>query len=186
MARESGRATLPRIRAEAADVPNVDLLVRRLIERGLVYRTGRATYDFALPLFPQLHPTGPRTNRTNRICENRAPDPSTPIRRGAHPIPRAFRIAWPSPCPRWQPSRCCRVHRVRPHQARRDPACAGLEARTRPGESRGHKKAPIRAQIGPMRAELVPRTGCAENRTMRVNVTRLTLCGQHGAHGAIS
>jgi hypothetical protein len=51
MAHEAGRATLRRIRADVADVPNVDLLVRRLIERGLVYRTGRATYDFALPLF---------------------------------------------------------------------------------------------------------------------------------------
>ncbi len=51
MARQTGRATLRRIRAEVAEAPNVDLLVRRLIERGLVYRTGRATYDFALPLF---------------------------------------------------------------------------------------------------------------------------------------
>ncbi|MGH2682144.1 MAG: hypothetical protein ACRDIX_02800 [Actinomycetota bacterium] len=33
------------------DVPNVDLLVRRLIDRSLVYRTGRATYHLALPLF---------------------------------------------------------------------------------------------------------------------------------------
>ena len=51
MARQTGRATLRRIRAEVAEAPNVDPLVRRLIERGLVYRTGRATYDFALPLF---------------------------------------------------------------------------------------------------------------------------------------
>jgi hypothetical protein len=51
MAREAGRATLRRLRADVPDAPNVDLLVRRLIERGLVYRTGRATYDFALPLF---------------------------------------------------------------------------------------------------------------------------------------
>lgn len=51
MAREAGRATLRRLRTDVPDVPNVDLLVRRLIERGLVYRTGRATYDFALPLF---------------------------------------------------------------------------------------------------------------------------------------
>jgi hypothetical protein len=51
MAREAGRATLRRLRADVSDAPNVDLLVRRLIDRGLVYRTGRATYDFALPLF---------------------------------------------------------------------------------------------------------------------------------------
>jgi len=51
MALEAGRATLRRLRADVSDAPNVDLLVRRLIDRGLVYRTGRATYDFALPLF---------------------------------------------------------------------------------------------------------------------------------------
>jgi len=51
MARETGPATLRRLRERLADVGNLDLLVRRLIERGLVYRTGRATYDFALPLF---------------------------------------------------------------------------------------------------------------------------------------
>ncbi|MEX0630069.1 MAG: hypothetical protein WEE67_09980 [Chloroflexota bacterium] len=51
MTREGGRSTLRRLRTDVPDVPNVDLLVRRLIDRGLVYRTGRATYDFALPLF---------------------------------------------------------------------------------------------------------------------------------------
>jgi hypothetical protein len=51
MARESSPSTLRRLRERLADVGNLDLLVRRLIERGLVYRTGRATYDFALPLF---------------------------------------------------------------------------------------------------------------------------------------
>jgi hypothetical protein len=51
MARETGQATLRRLRERLADVGNLDLLVRRLIDRGLVYRTGRATYDFALPLF---------------------------------------------------------------------------------------------------------------------------------------
>ena len=44
------RSTLRRLRIDVPDVPNVDLLVRRLIDRSLVYRTGRATYDFALPL----------------------------------------------------------------------------------------------------------------------------------------
>ena len=29
----------------------MDLLVRRLVERGLIYRAGRGAYDFALPLF---------------------------------------------------------------------------------------------------------------------------------------
>ncbi|HVM25475.1 MAG TPA: hypothetical protein VM253_08765 [Candidatus Limnocylindrales bacterium] len=43
--------TLRRLRPQLDDVSRVDLLIRRLIERGLVYRTGRATYEFALPLF---------------------------------------------------------------------------------------------------------------------------------------
>jgi len=51
MAREAGPVTLRRLRPLLHDVTGVDLLLRRLIERGLVYRTGRATYDFALPLF---------------------------------------------------------------------------------------------------------------------------------------
>ena len=51
MAREPGPVTLRRLRPRLADLPSVDLLLRRLVERGLVYRTGRATYDFALPLF---------------------------------------------------------------------------------------------------------------------------------------
>lgn len=51
MASEGERVTLRRLRARLPDVAGLDLLVRRLVERGLVYRTGRGTYDFALPLF---------------------------------------------------------------------------------------------------------------------------------------
>jgi hypothetical protein len=51
MARESGRVTVRRLRAGLRDADNLDLLLRRLIDRGLLYRTGRGTYDFALPLF---------------------------------------------------------------------------------------------------------------------------------------
>jgi hypothetical protein len=51
MARETGPVTLRRLRERLAGAGNLDLLVRRLIERGLVYRTGRATYDFGMPLF---------------------------------------------------------------------------------------------------------------------------------------
>jgi hypothetical protein len=51
MEREDGPVTLRRLRPQLADLASLDLLVRRLVERGLVYRTGRATYDFALPLF---------------------------------------------------------------------------------------------------------------------------------------
>lgn len=51
MARETGSVTLRRLRTRLGELASVDLLVRRLVERGLVYRTNRATYDFALPLF---------------------------------------------------------------------------------------------------------------------------------------
>lgn len=51
MAREAGRVTVRRLRVGLRDADNLDLLLRRLIDRGLLYRTGRGTYDFALPLF---------------------------------------------------------------------------------------------------------------------------------------
>src|SRR5918996_4621668 len=40
-----------RLRSDVPYGPKVDLLVRRFIDRDLVYRTGRATYAFALSLF---------------------------------------------------------------------------------------------------------------------------------------
>ncbi len=39
------------ISAEAGGAVNVPVGLRRLMDRGLVYRPTRATYDFALPLF---------------------------------------------------------------------------------------------------------------------------------------
>ncbi len=51
MAREPGRILLARIRPRLSDVASLDLVVRRLVDRGLVYRASRGTYDFALPLF---------------------------------------------------------------------------------------------------------------------------------------
>jgi len=51
MARESGQIRLSQLRPRIEDVASLDLVVRRLIERGLVYRATRGTYDFALPLF---------------------------------------------------------------------------------------------------------------------------------------
>lgn len=51
MARESGQIRLTRLRPRLADVASVDLIVRRLVERGLIYRATRGTYDFALPMF---------------------------------------------------------------------------------------------------------------------------------------
>jgi hypothetical protein len=51
MARESGAVRLPRLREHLPEQAGVDLLIRRLVDRGLIYRAGRGAYDFALPLF---------------------------------------------------------------------------------------------------------------------------------------
>ena len=51
MGRAGGRATLAEIAREAGDGVNAAVGLRRLIDKGLVYRPTRATYDFALPLF---------------------------------------------------------------------------------------------------------------------------------------
>ena len=51
MARAGGRLSTLSLRRSLADLPNVDVIVRRLFDRGLVYRPTRGTYDFALPLF---------------------------------------------------------------------------------------------------------------------------------------
>jgi hypothetical protein len=50
MARMGGRVSALSLRRALADLPNVDVIVRRLIDRGLIYRATRGTYDFALPL----------------------------------------------------------------------------------------------------------------------------------------
>ncbi len=51
MARESEQIRLTRLRPRLSDVASLDLVVRRLVERGLIYRASRGAYDFALPLF---------------------------------------------------------------------------------------------------------------------------------------
>jgi hypothetical protein len=51
MGRAGGRATLARIANEAGSGVNAAVGLRRLIDKGLVFRPTRATYDFALPLF---------------------------------------------------------------------------------------------------------------------------------------
>ena len=51
IAREAGPATLATIRLRLPETPSLAELVSRLIDRGLLYRHGRGTYDFALPLF---------------------------------------------------------------------------------------------------------------------------------------
>jgi len=51
MARAGGRVSSRSLRRTLDDLPNVDVIVRRLVDRGLIYRPTRGTYDFALPLF---------------------------------------------------------------------------------------------------------------------------------------
>ena len=51
MTLSGGRISALSLRRSLADLPNVDVVVRRLVDRGLVYRPTRGTYDFALPLF---------------------------------------------------------------------------------------------------------------------------------------
>jgi len=51
MARETAAVNLATIRARLPDSPGAAEFVSRLVERGLIYRHGRGTYDFALPLF---------------------------------------------------------------------------------------------------------------------------------------
>jgi hypothetical protein len=63
MAGAGGRTSLARLVAEAGEIANVPVGLRRLIDRGLVYRPTRATYDFALPLF------GPYLRRRAKITK---------------------------------------------------------------------------------------------------------------------
>ena len=72
MARDTGPVTLRRLRPLLADVASIDLLLRRLVERGLVYRTGRATYDFALPLFRAFIRRRRELTRLTRAVRNGA------------------------------------------------------------------------------------------------------------------
>lgn len=51
MGRHTGQVRLADLRRRLPDLAGHDVLVRRLVDRGLVYRATRGTYDFALPLF---------------------------------------------------------------------------------------------------------------------------------------
>lgn len=67
MARAGGRVSTMSLRRGLDDLPNVDVIVRRLVDRGLVYRPTRGTYDFALPLFgPYLRRRAELTRLTLR------------------------------------------------------------------------------------------------------------------------
>jgi hypothetical protein len=51
MARHSGAVGALELRRALPDSANVDAVIGRLVERGLIYRPSRGRYDFALPLF---------------------------------------------------------------------------------------------------------------------------------------
>jgi hypothetical protein len=51
MAEDQGRARIADIRSRLPDLGNPDELMARLLDRGLVYRAARGSYEFALPLF---------------------------------------------------------------------------------------------------------------------------------------
>ena len=63
MARAGGRVSLGRLQAEVPAPVNVPVALRRLMDRGLVFRPTRATYDFALPLF------GPYLRRRPKLTD---------------------------------------------------------------------------------------------------------------------
>jgi hypothetical protein len=51
MARRRTAVDVADLRLALPEQASLDTLVRRLVERGLLYRAGRARYDFALPMF---------------------------------------------------------------------------------------------------------------------------------------
>ena len=51
IASETGQVRLSRLHRDLPELSGLNLLVRRLVERGLLYRATRGAYDFALPLF---------------------------------------------------------------------------------------------------------------------------------------
>lgn len=51
MGRQTGRVRIADLRRRLPDLTGHDMLLRRLVDRGLVYKANRGTYDFALPLF---------------------------------------------------------------------------------------------------------------------------------------
>jgi hypothetical protein len=51
MARQRTAVDIAALRGALPEQASLDTLVRRLVERGLLYRSGRARYDFALPMF---------------------------------------------------------------------------------------------------------------------------------------
>jgi hypothetical protein len=76
MARVEGRVPLSRLHAALPEVSGLNLLVRRLVERGLIYRATRGAYDFALPLFrAHLRRRAEVTKVTRSVTTGRAGAP---------------------------------------------------------------------------------------------------------------
>lgn len=66
MARHSGAFGALELRHALPDSANVDSVIGRLVERGLIYRPSRRRYDFALPLCR----SSARTYSGGRISQN--------------------------------------------------------------------------------------------------------------------
>jgi hypothetical protein len=72
MGRNHGQVRIRTLRQQLADLSGLDLLVRRLIDRGLVYRAGRGAYDFALPLFRDYLRRRPKLTELTRSVRREA------------------------------------------------------------------------------------------------------------------
>ena len=76
MANQVGSVRLIELRRGLSDLVSHDVLLRRLIDRGLVYRAARGTYAFALPLFRDYlrRRAGHATEQTRSVSScNRPP-----------------------------------------------------------------------------------------------------------------
>lgn len=78
MASETGQVRLSRLHRELPGLSGLNLLVQRLVERGLLYRATRGAYDFALPLFhDHLRRRAQVTEVTRSVTREAAGDEGT-------------------------------------------------------------------------------------------------------------
>lgn len=69
------RVSVRQLRGRVDSVGNVDELLRRLVDRGLLYRPTRGSYEFALPLFgAYLRRHAKLTQLTPAVSSGRAAD----------------------------------------------------------------------------------------------------------------
>jgi hypothetical protein len=65
------------LRPHDGDIASLDLIVRRLVERGLIHRATRGTYDFSLPMFRAYIRRRPanlsNVSRSERIASDAGP-----------------------------------------------------------------------------------------------------------------